>query len=136
MSIWTQDRNRGPRRHALGLWLPTAKLASRAYVPGARDRLQLRGGRPFWQVFGGQSSNGTNGDVTIPANQWIELRQVCQSDFIAHTLLISTSQGGSSSNPGVRCQIRDMSTQPGKGKRFNIMPVNDTNFGGSAQHPF
>jgi len=131
MSIWTQDRFRGPRRHALGLWLSTAKLVSRAFVPSARDRLPMRGLRAFWQVFG-----GTTGDVSIPANQWVELRQVCQSDFIAHTLMVSTTVGGTSANPGVRVQIRDMSTQPGKGKRFSLVGVNDVNFGGSARHPF
>ena len=131
MSIWNQDRFKGPRRHALGLWLSTAKLASRAYVPSLRDRRQMRGRRPFWEVFGGAA-----GDVTIPANQWVELRQVCQSDFLAHTLMVSTTVGGTGANPGCRVQIRDMSTQPGKGKRFSIVGVNDVNFGGSARHPF
>lgn len=131
MSIWNQDRVRTPRRHTLGLWLSTGKLASRAFVPSAKDRKPLLGLRPFWQVFGGQT-----GDVTIPANQWVELRQVCQSDFIAHSIMISTTVGGTSANPGVRAQIRDMSTMPGKGSKFSISGVNDVNFGGSARHPF
>lgn len=131
MSIWNQDRTRSPRRHTLGLWLSSAKLASRAYVPSAKDRKQMSGLRAFWQVFGGPT-----GDVTIPASQWVELRQVCQSDFIAHTVMISTTAGGTSANPGVRMQIRDMSTMPGKGSKFSIAPVNDVNAGGSARHPF
>lgn len=131
MNIWNQRRNQGPRRHALGLWLGRAKLASRAYVPSAADRVQLRGTRPFWQTFGGPT-----GDVTIPANQWVELRQLCQSDFIATTLMVSTTAGGTSSNPGVRVQIVDVSSQPGRRKRFSLVGVNDVNFGGSGAHPF
>ena len=130
MSIWNQDRFRGVRRHALGLWLTTRNITSRAYVPSLRDRQQMRGLRPFWQCFG-----GAGGDVAIPANQWVELRQVCQSDFIAHSLMVSNSVG-TSANPGVRVQIRDQSTMPGKRNKFSLAGVNDVNFGGTAKRPF
>jgi hypothetical protein len=71
--------------------------------------------------------------VTIGANQWVELRYVCQNDFIAYASMISASVGGTAANPGVRVQIRDMSTTPRKGKKFSLVGVNDSNFGGSAQ---
>lgn len=131
MNIWTRTRGGPPPRFALGLWLPIRKLVSSAYSPNRRDRAQLLGGRPFFQVFGG----GT-GDVTIPAGQWVELTQVFQTDFIAHTIMVSTSQGGTSASPGVRLQIRDMSTQPGRQKRFSLVGVNDVNMGGTARRPF
>jgi hypothetical protein len=85
-------------------------------------------------VFGGNTTVGNvPGPVTIPASQWVELRQVCQSDFIAYAAMINTTVGGPAANPGVRVQIRDVSTQPGKGKRFSLTGVNDSNIAGSAQ---
>jgi hypothetical protein len=92
------------------------------------DRAQLRGKRPFWVVFGSPT-----GPATIAANQYVELRYVCQSDFIAYASTISTSVGGTAANPGARVQIRDLSTQPGRGKKFSLTGVNDSNFAGSAQ---
>lgn len=134
MSVWSQTRFKGgSRRHALGLWLPSAKLASRAYVPEAHSRRHMMGKRPFWFVFGGD--NG--GDVSIPASQWVELRHVCESDFTMHTILVSTTVGGTTTNVGVRCQIRDMNPQPGKAtKLLSKGAVPDVSFGGSARHPF
>jgi hypothetical protein len=136
VNIWDRFNSKIPPRHALGVWLSTRKLWTRAFVPGRMDRLQLRGRRPFWMTFGGVTSVGNvPGPVTIPASQWVELRQVCQSDFIWYGSMINTTVGGTSANPGVRVQIRDLSTQPGKGKKLSLTGVNDANFAGNAQNP-
>jgi len=131
-NIWkhSQRRTTGRPRHALGAWLPTAKLASRGFMPSLRDRKQMVGRRPFWFTFG-----GINGDVAIGANQTVELRHICQSDFICYAILASATTS-SQAQPGFRAQIADLSTMPGKGKKFSAMPINNVNFGGSAQHPF
>lgn len=131
MNIWQQFKSNIPPRHPLGIWLSRRKMWSRAFVPARKDRVQLRGRRPFWVCFGGQT-----GPVTIAANQYVELRYVCQSDFIWYGTTINTTVGGTASNPGVRVQLRDLSTQPGKGKKFSGIGVNDINFGGSAQDTF
>lgn len=126
MNIWNQERSSIRPRHRLGLYLPTAKLASRGYVPSRKDRVQMRGRRPFWFAFG---------EVALAANQWTELRQVCQSDFIAHTIMVSATQS-SQASPGCRVQIQNLSTMPGKGRKFSTVGVNNVNVGGSSQHPF
>jgi len=134
MSIWDQFRSNIPPRHPLGVWLSRRKLWSRAFVPARKDRAQLRGRRPFWVVFGGVTTvGGVPGPVTIPANQYVELRYVCQNDFIWYATMINATVGGTAANPGVRVQLRDLSTQPGKGKKFSGTGANDINFGGSAQ---
>jgi hypothetical protein len=135
MNIWDQFKSNIPPRHRLGVWLSRRKLWSRAFLPSRADRVQLRGKRPFWFTFGGIDSNGVEGAVAIPANQYVELRHVCQSDFICYGMMISSSVGGTGTNPGIRVQVRDMSATPRKGKRFSLTGVNDTNFGGSAQNP-
>lgn len=130
MNIWDSYKSKIPPRHALGVWLNRRKLVSRAFVPKRKDRVQLRGKPVFFVVFG-----GVTGPVTIPANQFVELRYVCQNDFIWYASMISASVGGSSSNPGVRVQLSEVSTQPGRGKRFGprMLGTNDANFAGSAQ---
>lgn len=128
MNIWDQFKTNIPPRHPLGVWLNRRKLWTRAFVPARKDRVQLRGRRPFSVVFGGPT-----GPVAIPANQYVELRYVCQSDFIWYASMINTTVGGTAANPGVRVQLRDLSTQPGKGKKFSGIGANDSNFAGSAQ---
>lgn len=133
-SIWDRFKSNIHPRHKLGVWLSRRKLWTRAFVPGRKDRVQLRGKRPFWMTFGGVTSVGNvPGPVTIPANQMVELRQFCASDFIWYAAMINTTVGGTASNPGVRVQVRDLSSQPGKGKKFSLTGVNDINFAGSAQ---
>lgn len=134
MNIWDQFKTNIPPRHPLGLWLSRRKLWSRAFVPARKDRVQLRGRRPYSVVFGGNTAVGNvPGPVTIPASQYVELRYVCQSDFIWCATMINTTVGGTAANPGVRVQLRDISTSPGRGKKFAGIGVNDSNFGGSAQ---
>jgi hypothetical protein len=133
MNVWDRFKSNIPPRHRLGLWLSRRKLWTRAFVPSRRDRVDLRGKQPFWVVFGALDSNNAQGGVAIAANQTKELRYVCQNDFIWCTGTVSTSVGGTASNPGVRIRIRDLSTQPGKGKKFSLSEVNDINLAGSAQ---
>lgn len=128
MNIWDQFKTNIPPRHPLGVWLNRRKLWTRAFVPARKDRAQLRGRSHFSVVFGGPT-----GPVTIPANQYVELRYVCQSDFVWYAAMINTTVGGTAANPGVRVQLRDLSTQPGKGKKFSGIGANDSNFAGSAQ---
>jgi hypothetical protein len=130
VNIWDQFKSNIPPRHPLGVWLSRRKLWTRGFVPGRKDRVQLRGKRPFWMTFG-----GVTGPVTIPANQWVELRQVCQSDFICYSMMINTTVGGTAANPGVRVQVRDVSSQKGRSKKLSLTGVNDSNFAGSAQDP-
>lgn len=127
MNIWDRFKSNITPRHPLGVWLNTRKLWTRAYIPARKDRVQLRGRRPFWMTFGHP--------VVIPANQWKELRQFCQSDFIWFASMVNTTVGGTAANPGVRLQIRILSSQPGKGKKLSITGVNDSNFAGTAQNP-
>src|SRR5579862_9834724 len=96
MSIWTQNRFRFPGRprHSLGLWLPAHPLTAKAYVPTRKDRKKLAGKKPYFLTFGGQT-----GDVAIPANQWVELRQTVQSDFICYAIL-SSATTSSQASPG------------------------------------
>lgn len=129
-NIWNQDRCTASRRHAMGAYLPSAKLASKAFMPSLRDRQKLRGRRPYWFVFGGPT-----GDAVVGGNQWTELRQICQSDFIAIAIMFS-AKTSSAASPGGRLQLLDLSTMPGKGKKLSIAQVNNVNSGGSAQHPF
>jgi hypothetical protein len=128
VNIWDQFKTNIPPRHPLGVWLNRRKLWTRAFVPARKDRAQLRGRNHFSVVFGGPT-----GPVTIPANQYVELRYVCQSDFVWYAAMINTTVGGTAANPGVRVQLRDLSTQPGKGKKFSGIGANDSNFAGSAQ---
>ncbi len=134
MSIWTQPRFQGPRpRHALGLWLNYAKLASKAYLPTRRDRLAMVGCMPFDVVLGGQQD-----EISLGANQTIELRFSVQSDFIAHSIMVSASSS-SQASPGCRIALRDFSIMPGKGKNLSnakvVALVNNVNFGGSGSKP-
>jgi hypothetical protein len=134
MNIWDQFKTSIPPRHPLGVWLSRRKLWTRGFVPSRKDRVPLRGRRPFMVVFGGVTAvGGVPGPVTIPANQYVELRYVCQSDFIWYASMINTTVGGTAANPGVRVQVRDLSTRPGKGKKFSGIGSNDSNFAGSAQ---
>jgi hypothetical protein len=133
MNVWDRFKSNIPPRHRLGLWLSRRKLWTRAFVPSRCARVDLRGKQPFWVVFGGLDSNNAQGGVAIAANQTKELRYVCQNDFIWYATMISASVGGSASNPGVRVRIRDLSTQPGKGKKLSLTKVNDINLGGSGQ---
>lgn len=128
MNIFDRFKSNLPPRHPLGVWLSRRKLWTRACVPSRKDRVPLRGRQPFWVVFGGNS-----GPVAIPASQWVELRYVCQNDFIWYATTINTSVGGTAANPGVRVQIRELSTQPGRGNKFSGIGGNDSNFAGSAQ---
>jgi hypothetical protein len=130
MNIWDQYKSKIPPRHQLGVWLSRRKLWSRGFLPSRKDRVQLRGKPTFFVTFG-----GVTGPVTIPANQFVELRYIVQNDFIWYASMINTSVGGSSSNPGVRVQLTEVSTQPGRGKRFGprMLGTNDSNFAGSAQ---
>jgi len=130
MNIWDIFRTNIPPRHALGVWLSTRRLWTRAFIPDRKDRVQLRGLRPFWVAFG-----DVTGPASIPASQFVEKRYVCQSDFIWYASMINTTVGGTASNPGVRVQIRDLSTSPGRGKKLSLTGVNDSNFAGSAQNP-
>ncbi len=131
MSIYTQSRFRFPGRprHALGLYVPYGKLSSRVYVPTRRDRAPLAGKRPFDIVFGGSQD-----DVVIGANQTVELRFTCQSDFIATTIMVSATQS-SQALPGCRIGVKDLSTMPGKGKKLSNTLVNNVNFGGRGTKP-
>jgi hypothetical protein len=129
MSIWDQDRFPGRSRFALGLYVPYAKLASRAYVPSRRDRVPLMGKRPFDVVFG-----GSRDDIALTANQSIELRYTVQSDFIATSMMVSAT-ASSAASPGCRIGLKDMSTMPNKGKKLANTLVNNVNFGGSGQKP-
>lgn len=130
MSIWTQPRFQGPRpRHALGLWLNYAKLGSKAYVPSRRDRTQMIGQQPFDVVFGGAID-----EISLGANQTIELRYTFQQDFIAHSMMVSATSS-SQASPGCRIGVKDLSTMPGKGKKFSNTLVNNVNWGGSGSKP-
>lgn len=129
-NIWNKDRSAGFARHAMGAYLPSAKLASKAFMAGKRDRKAIRGGRPFWFVFGGPT-----GDVSLGANQWVELRHKLQSDFILLAVMGSATVGTAAS-PGFRFQIQDLSIMPGKGKKFALAGVNNVNGAGTAKHPF
>lgn len=131
MSIWTQSRFRfpGKPRHALGLWVAYAKLASRAYVPTRRDRVKLAGKRPFDIVFGGAQD-----DVSLPSQQSIQLRYTVQSDFIATAIAVSATVS-SQALPGARIAVFDLSTMKGKGKKLSTTGgVNSVNFGGDGRH--
>lgn len=129
MNIWHQSRFSGRPRHALGLWIAYAKLASRGHVPHRRDRAQMAGKRPFDIVFGGPQD-----DLTLAANQSIELRYTLQSDFIATSIKVSATQS-SAASPGCRVGIKELCTMPGKGRKFSNSVVNNVNFGGSGSRP-
>ena len=128
-NIWNQDRFPARPRHPLGLWVNYAKLASRGHVPGRRARAQMAGKQPFDIVFGGQQD-----DLALGANQSIELRYTLQADFIAHSIMVSSTQG-SASNPGCRIGVKDMSTMPNRGKKLANSLVNNVNFGGTGSKP-
>lgn len=130
MNIWHQASTSFTRpRHALGLWISYAKLASKGRVPSRRDRVQLRHKRPFDIVFGGPQD-----DISLAANQSIELRYTLQSDFIAYSIQVSATTS-SAASPGCRVGIKDLTTMPKKGKKFSNSVVNNVNFGGSGSKP-
>ncbi len=126
--IWNGDRIPGVRsRHALGIWLPSRKLASSAFVPGMRSRQQLRGARPYWYVF----------DFALGANGTLETRNTCPSDFHLLAVMVSNTvdnQGAPAppTLPGCRLQVFDSKRK----KRLSVIGNNDLNFGGSARNPF
>lgn len=136
MSVWDEQRIPSIRtRWALGVYLPRRKLASLAWVPSRREQKQLRGGRPFWHVP--YPPNSTQpGNFVIPANQTQEARTTFTSDFLLLAVLVSSTVGGSQTNPGARIQLFHQPLKKGKGRRFSAIGLNDINAGGSAKDPF
>lgn len=122
-NVWQRDRiPAAANRYALGCWLPSRKIAAAAYVPGARERKPLRGGRPYFYVF----------NFSLAANQTFENRVSVPADFIGYALMVSSTVGNTQANPGARIQMLDAKRK----KRFSIIGLNDAVFGGSAQNPF
>ncbi len=123
MSAWDKQRAAGTvPRHALGVWLTYRKLATAAYVPGERSRLNLRHKTHFDLAV----------NFSLAARLNAEDRIVTPNDFYLLTLVGSSvdSVTGLPIAAGFRVQLYDSTKKQRLGD-----PLNFANYLGSAQRP-
>jgi hypothetical protein len=130
MSVWQQGRIPGQaRRHSLGLWLASHKLASPAYAPSPRARLGLRYKMPKWYVI-----NVTLDNLGVTSGQTTKYGRVSVApNFrLMQMMATHTAADPADGNGSFAVEVYDTA------RRVNFQPraVASLNFAGTAQRPF
>jgi hypothetical protein len=130
-NVFQQDRVPGmPGRWALGLWLPSRKLASSAWVPGQKFRMGLVGRQPYFFYLGFPNPNfaamapQSNADDNVTSI----------NDFIVLAILASAVDSAGAVNQDFSAQIFESSNQ--LDSLWTQAQANAGSLGGSGQNPF
>lgn len=129
MSAWDQEKvASNVARWALGAWIPTAKLASKAYVMGPSWRKRLRGMTPFHYIlkFPALDAN-KNGEASVMFTNQFWLMAIMGSSFLA-----AGEDAPAVADQNFNVQLYDA----GKKQKLSEFIENAGNCCGSAQHPF
>ncbi len=130
-NVFQQDRVPGmPGRWALGLWLPSRKLGSSAWVPGQKFRMGLVGRQPYFFNLGFPNPNfaamapQSNADDNVTSI----------NDFIVLAILASAVDSAGAVNQDFSAQIFESSNQ--LDSLWTQAQANARSLGGSGQNPF
>jgi hypothetical protein len=129
MSAWdTEKTASNVARWALGAWIPTAKLASKAYVMGPAWRRRLQYMTPFWYVLKFPALNpSANGEASV----------MFTNQFWLMAIMGSSYRAGGEAGPAVVDQNFNLQLyDAGKKQRLAEFVEPAASIVGSAIHPF